>query len=105
MVLNVNNYKKENPVIQLVDKINPEDNSCETIFKKAYHLKEEDNLFSKREKEVLLWIIDGLTSKEIADRLYISNNTVINHRKNMLLKSGTKNVAALISFALMNNII
>lgn len=105
VVTNIEHYKKENPVIQLVEKINPENLSSETIFKKVYYLHDENTIFSKREKEVLLWVTDGLTSKGIADKLFISEGTVINHRKNMLLKSGTKNVAELISFALLNFII
>ncbi|MEO9022179.1 MAG: helix-turn-helix transcriptional regulator [Ginsengibacter sp.] len=105
VVTNIEHYKKENPVIQLVEKISPESLATETVFKKVYYLYEEDRIFSKREKEVLLWVADGLNSKEIADKLFISEGTVINHRKNMLMKSGAKNVAELISFAMGNFII
>ena len=105
MVINIEHYKKENPVIQLVEKIDLNNNSCETVYKKIYDLNESRPVFSRREREVLLWITDGLTSKEIADKLYISEGTVINHRKNMLLKSGAKNAAELISFAMKNYII
>ncbi|MEO8568330.1 MAG: helix-turn-helix transcriptional regulator [Ginsengibacter sp.] len=105
MVINIEHYKKENPVIQVVEKINLENNSAETIYKKVYYLNEENIIFSKREREVLLWVTDGLTSKEIGDKLFISEGTVINHRKNMILKSGTKNAAELISFAMQNYII
>lgn len=105
MVINVEHFKKENPVIQLVEKINAEDNSCEPVYKKVYYLKEEEQLISKREKEILLWMAEGLTSSEIANKLFISEHTVINHRKNMLLKYGVNNVAALIAYALRNNII
>jgi DNA-binding CsgD family transcriptional regulator len=105
MVINIEHYKKENPVIQLVEKISLDHLSAETVYKKVYYLHDENNIFSKREKEVLLWVTDGLTSKEIADKLFISEGTVINHRKNMIQKSGTKNVAELISFAFKNYII
>jgi DNA-binding CsgD family transcriptional regulator len=105
VAINIEHYKKENPVIQIVEKVNLDNNSAETVFKKVYYLNEESNIFSKREKEVLLWVTDGLTSKEIAEKLYISEGTVINHRKNMILKSGTKNTSELISFAMKNYII
>lgn len=105
MVINIEHYKKENPIIQVVEKINPENLLAETVDKKIYYLNEENTLLTKREKEVLLWVMDGLVSKEIAGKLFISEGTVINHRKNMLLKSGTKNVAELISFAMKNYII
>jgi DNA-binding CsgD family transcriptional regulator len=105
MVVNVEHFKKENPVVQLVEKINPEDNSCEPVYKKIYYLKEEQQIISKREKEILLWMAEGFTSNDIANKLFISEHTVINHRKNMLLKCGVNNVAALIAYALRNSII
>jgi DNA-binding CsgD family transcriptional regulator len=103
MILDVTHFMKDTPTIQTVDKINPNDNSSETVFKKIY--LSDNTIFSRREKEVLLWVTDGLTSKEIAHKMYLSEATVINHRKNMLLKSGAKNVAELISFAVKNHII
>jgi DNA-binding NarL/FixJ family response regulator len=52
-------------------------------------------LLSKREKDVLKMMFDGLTNKEIAQKLFISFETVKSHRKNILLKTGSKNTAAL----------
>lgn len=52
---------------------------------------------SKREKEVLQLIADGFSSKQIADRLFISNHTAITHRKNLIKKFKVKNTAQLIS--------
>lgn len=60
---------------------------------------------SKREKEVLKLIGDEYTTKEIADLLFISQNTVESHRKNMFSKLNVKNVAGLIKMALKNNLI
>ncbi len=60
---------------------------------------------SKREKEVLKLIGDEYTTKEIADLLFISQNTVETHRKNMFSKLNVKNVAGLIKMALKNNLI
>ena len=51
---------------------------------------------TQREKEILSLIALGLGSKQIADRLIISENTVANHRKNMLCKTGAKSSAELI---------
>jgi DNA-binding NarL/FixJ family response regulator len=53
-------------------------------------------LLSKREKEVLRVMLDGLTNKEIAQKLFISYETVKSHRKNILSKTGSKNTAALL---------
>lgn len=54
---------------------------------------------SNREKQVLQLIATGLSTKEIADRLYISNTTVLSHRKNLLNKFQAKNTAELINKA------
>lgn len=105
MVVNVDHFKNENPVIQVIDKLGSPGEASETVYKKAFYLHEEDKLFTAREKEVLLWTADGFTSKEIADKLYLSENTIINHRRNMQIKSNTKNVAALISYAYRQGII
>ena len=53
-------------------------------------------LLTRREKEILTCITEGLSSKQIADKLFISENTVSNHRKNMLAKTGAKSSAELI---------
>jgi len=60
---------------------------------------------SKREQEVLKLIGDQLTTKEIADRLFISQNTVESHRKNMFSKLKVKNVVGLIKMAIKNNLL
>ncbi len=54
------------------------------------------DLFTPREKEVLALIASGHSSKQIADKLCISINTVGNHRSNMLLKTGAKSSAELV---------
>ena len=59
--------------------------------------------FTLREREILSCIANGLSSKQIAGKLSISENTVANHRKNMLRKKGAKNSAELITFIMENN--
>lgn len=54
---------------------------------------------TRREKEVLLLIADGLTNNEIALKLFISTTTVETHRKNLLTKFEVKNTASLIRMA------
>ena len=54
---------------------------------------------SRREKEVLLLIADGLTNNEIADKLFISVPTVNTHRKSLLEKLEAKNTTILIGRA------
>lgn len=62
-------------------------------------------LLTRREKEVLNLIADGLTNIEIADKLFVSASTVDSHRKNLIAKLNVKNTAALVRFALENKII
>ncbi len=69
----------------------------------AQELRKSEDLkmpvISKREKEVLVLIAEGLTNNEIAERLFVSSNTVDTHRKNLLLKLQAKNTAALVKTA------
>ncbi len=55
---------------------------------------------SERELEVLRAICQGLTNTEIAGKLFISPRTVEGHRNNMLLKTGAKNTAGLVVYAM-----
>ena len=57
---------------------------------------------SKREKEILALIMDGLQNKEIAANLHISKGTVDKHRKNMLEKTSCRNSGELITKAIKN---
>lgn len=60
---------------------------------------------SKRELEVLRLIAEGLTSAEIADRLFTSKRTIETHRQNIIEKTQAKNTAALIKFAVSNGLL
>jgi len=61
--------------------------------------------FSKREVDILKLVSDGLSNDEIADKLFISNSTVKQHRKNILAKSGAKNTVQLIKDCILQGII
>jgi len=60
---------------------------------------------SKREQEIIDLLSLGLSSKEIAQKLYISRETVSSHRKNILSKTDSSNVASLIRFAFEKGIL
>jgi DNA-binding NarL/FixJ family response regulator len=57
-------------------------------------------VITRREKEVLALIADGLTNNEIAEKLFISITTVETHRKSLLAKFEVKNTASLIRLAM-----
>jgi DNA-binding NarL/FixJ family response regulator len=86
-----------------INKIEPFDQDFSLL--KADRDKEEQKLFSKREVEILQLMAEGYTSKRIAERLFLSEHTIIAHRKNMQHKTGINNSAALVYFAAKNNII
>lgn len=60
---------------------------------------------TKREKEVLILIAEGLTNAQISEKLFISIDTVDSHRKNLHTKLEVKNTAMLIKFATENNLL
>ncbi len=60
---------------------------------------------SEREGEILPLICEGFSNQEIADRLFISKRTVDKHRANILSKTGCKNTASLVVYAVKNNLI
>lgn len=60
---------------------------------------------TNREKEILKLLAAGKTSHVIAEELFLSPFTVDTHRKNIMQKFQTKNVAELIRIALENNLI
>lgn len=56
-------------------------------------------LLTRREKEILLLIADGLTNNEIAAKLFLSTHTIDSHRKNLFIKFDVNNVALLVKKA------
>jgi DNA-binding NarL/FixJ family response regulator len=59
---------------------------------------------TNREKEIIQLICQELTNSEIAEKLFISPRTVEGHRNNLLMKTGSKNTAGLVVFAIRNHI-
>lgn len=60
---------------------------------------------TKREKEILQLIAEGMTNNQIAEKIFISPSTVDTHRKNMITKLGVTNTAALVKFAMDHGMI
>lgn len=57
---------------------------------------------TERERAVIRLLADGLTTTEIAEKLYISSHTVDTHRKNLMNKLNQKNIASLVKYAVEN---
>lgn len=59
---------------------------------------------TKREKEVVSLVVDGLTNKGIADKLFISIRTVDSHKNNIMQKLNLKSSVELVKYAIKNNL-
>ncbi|MBN8833431.1 MAG: DNA-binding response regulator [Niastella sp. SCN 39-18] len=77
-------------------------------FDVALSLRKTDDelpIITRREKEILLLIADGLTNAEMAAKLFISIPTVNTHRKSLLNKFNVNNTASLIKLAAKHHLI
>lgn len=74
----------------------------------ALTMRQDDTrkiVLTRREKEVLELIADGMTNNEIAQKLFISVTTVETHRRNLLTKFEAKNIVSLVKTAIQQQII
>ncbi|MFS8617475.1 MAG: response regulator transcription factor [Solitalea sp.] len=71
-------------------------------------LKKQSDLtvwLSNRERELLELVADGYTNAEIADRIFLSPETIRGYRKNLLIKLGAKNTAMMVKMAIEQRLI
>lgn len=64
----------------------------------------KDKKLTRREIEVLRYVAEGFTSREIAEKLFLSLNTVNTHRMNIMKKLDIHDTAGLVKYALQNGI-
>ncbi len=93
-------------VIDIPLKLNTE-KQLDKLYKESVKLRNKTKIdkLTKREKEILILIAKGESYSAIANKLYISTNTVNSHRKNMLKKLNLKNIATLACFAVKNGLV
>ncbi len=60
---------------------------------------------TKREKEILQLLAEGLNNKEISNILFISERTVVGHKSNLFNKTGCKSTVSLLSYAIRNKMV
>ena len=65
----------------------------------------EQEALSQREKEIVCYVVKGLTNKEIAEKLFISVHTVITHRRNITRKLQIHSPAGLTIYAMVNKLV
>jgi two-component system response regulator NreC len=75
----------------------------ESLLKQRAEVSSRDDrlgAISEREREVLAALAQGLSNKEIGDRLFISHRTVDTHRSNLMKKLNVHNLAGLVRLAM-----
>ncbi len=105
LISDIGHLKKDSTILHQIVKHTHRENVSEKEIVYSTEYYPEFNILSKREVEILHLLAQGLNSREIADKLFISESTVTIHRKSMLEKSNSKNVAQLIAFAGKHNLI
>lgn len=71
---------------------------------KTEQKEKKGDLLTKREKEIISLVVDGLTNKEIAEKLFISIRTVDTHKNNIMQKLNLKSSVELVKYAIKNNL-
>src|SRR5690554_2365515 len=92
-----NKYLSSELSLKMLDRMNSTVSSATLI--------RNDIEFSTREIEVLQLIAQGLTNLEMSEKLFLSKRTIEGHRQNLNEKTGSKNTAALIRFAVLSGIV
>lgn len=98
--LKIHSHIEDAILIPLVEKYESNSKSQDTNAN-----RENEELLSVREKDVLRCLIQGKSNKEVADQLCISTHTVISHRKNISEKTGIKSLAGLTIYAIVHGIV
>lgn len=97
----ITNQVKKGKLIHQIEQFNTEEGIWKPVLSHEYFPDiDPDKLLSKREIEILKWAVEGYSSKQIADKLCLSFNTVNTHRRNMLRKTNSQNSMELLRYAI-----
>lgn len=93
------NATKEEIIVAISEIMNGESYFSEEVENLLNVKTKNAPLITRREKEVLELIAQGMTNPEIAEKIFVSSSTVDTHRKNLILKLEAKNTADLVRLA------
>lgn len=109
IILDISHFKNDDSIVHTIEECVRHNGKLanELVFKKIHPVYTVDisRPISKKELPVLKAMAAGLSSKQIAEKLNLSINTVNNHRKSMLNKTGTKNSTELLNYAVKQGVI
>ncbi|QCR21489.1 LuxR C-terminal-related transcriptional regulator [Pontibacter sp. SGAir0037] len=103
MCSDISNWKKSGN--QIASVVSAKDNSCVFFSPDKAAQQSAQQLLSKRELEIVKLVAEGYSSKIIAEKLFISFNTVNTHRQKIIEKTHTRNTGGLVQFAISNGLI
>ena len=94
------------PAIKRLEQMTRQDDVSKNISSMVFKGGQDNSdALSDREKDVIIGVVQGLQNKEIADRLFISVNTVITHRRNIARKLQIHSPAGLTIYAIVNGLV
>jgi DNA-binding CsgD family transcriptional regulator len=105
IMIDISCLRRSNVILHSIEKTDKLSGGNRVIETCNFYLNDEDRLLTRQERNILKYMAEGLSSKMLADKLQISENTISNHRQNIIRKTNTKNVAQLIAFAVRNSLI
>lgn len=109
IAFNITHFKNDLGIIHTIEEYVQQNNQVTTnlIYKKihpVYDIPLQQSI-SDRELMILQLMTEGLSNKQIAARLQLSQNTINNHRKNMLHKTNCKSSSELLSHAIQHGLL
>ncbi len=94
------------PAIKRLERITRQDDVSKNITAMVFKGGQDNSeALSDRERDVIIALVQGMSNKEIADRLCISVNTVITHRRNIARKLQIHSPAGLTIYAIVNGLV
>ena len=93
------------PAIHLLEQHHRSDDVGAKLLGQISSGSDGSEQLSDREKDVVIGVVQGLTNKEIAEKLFIAPNTVITHRRNIARKLQIHSTAGLTIYAIVNKLI
>ncbi len=102
-IFDITGHHKDNSVTYTIESNNADGLTgqvAKLLHKDSFHPKEKIAGLTERESEILHYICEGYSSKQIANKLGVSIYTINNHRKNILRKTGQSTVSGIVKYAL-----
>ncbi|MFA6200868.1 MAG: LuxR C-terminal-related transcriptional regulator [Bacteroidales bacterium] len=106
----LNNYLSDSSILKYYDETISTYDSIEQIKEKIISLmkieiEDDKQELSKREKEIVVCVVKGMTNKEIANKLFLSIHTILTHRRNISHKLQIHSASGLTIYAIVNKLV